>query len=154
MNDDRCKYRKEILGKNIERIRKKRGLSRKALASYLNMTETALGAYERGIREPNISRLVEIAQILKVPVEELITVSTNIVENTLAMYRYNRAVTMVVAAAFSTSAGYDGKIELYLPPEKDEERKKLIERSALYFNVTFLDAFKNQFKDEISNVTP
>ena len=161
--DDR-NYRKNVLGKNIEKARKERGFSRKEMAQNLNMTETAFGAYERGIREPNISKLVEIAKILEVPIEELITVSSNIVENNLAMYRYNRAVSMVVAAAFSTSIGYDGKIELYLPPENDKRRKRitfdnqqkfvesieLIERTALYFNITFLEAFKNNFQEKIS----
>lgn len=164
MNDAERNYRQNILGKNIEKARKKCGFSRKEIAHRLNMTETAFGAYERGIREPSISKLVEIAKILEVPVEELITVSSNIVENNLAMYRYNRAVTMVVAAAFSPSIGYDGKIELYLPPENDERRNKItfdnqqkfvdaiesMERTALYFNITFLEAFKNNFTDKIS----
>lgn len=64
--------RLQILAENLERIRKEKGYSRKTLANVLGITEISYSAYERALREPDLSKIFALANYLKVSVTELV----------------------------------------------------------------------------------
>lgn len=56
----------------LQEIREDRGISRKELASKLNITVSALGMYEQGRREPNLEMLVRLADTFGVTLDFLV----------------------------------------------------------------------------------
>lgn len=60
-----------LLGKNIVSIRKKRGLTQRALAEKLLISSDAMVCIEKGRNAPKMSRVQEIADILECSVVEL-----------------------------------------------------------------------------------
>ena len=60
------------LGRQIIFYRKRLGLSQKELASAVGLSPTTLNRYERGVREPNISQLLDIAKALNVTGDALL----------------------------------------------------------------------------------
>lgn len=59
------------IGESIRRIRKEKGLSMKSLGKMVDVSEQAIGNYERGDRTPNIEVLNKIANALEVEIWEL-----------------------------------------------------------------------------------
>lgn len=59
------------IGKNIQRLRKEKGLTQDQLAEKSSITRTALGNYERDLRIPNIEIANKIAESLDVSVDEI-----------------------------------------------------------------------------------
>lgn len=59
------------LGKTIQRLRVKRGLSQETLAQKAGLHRTAIGKIESGEREPSLSNSMAIANALHVPLQEL-----------------------------------------------------------------------------------
>ena len=57
---------------NLKQARKNANLSRKDIASILNMNPNAYGMYETGKREPNLENLLKIASALNVSVDTLL----------------------------------------------------------------------------------
>ncbi len=66
------KDKKIALGRNIQKIRKQKGLTQEQLAEKLGITLTYMGYFEIGHRVPNLRMLCKIADILGVKVKELI----------------------------------------------------------------------------------
>jgi transcriptional regulator with XRE-family HTH domain len=58
---------------NLKRIRKKRGMSQEALAKRLGISQRSVSHYEENTRYPAIDRIYDIARVLDVPIEELIS---------------------------------------------------------------------------------
>lgn len=56
----------------LKEKRKERGVSQKKLAELLSTTQQQISKYENLIDTPSLSRLVEIAQILGVTLDELV----------------------------------------------------------------------------------
>ena len=56
----------------MNEIRKKKGISQKELAKKLSTTQQQVSKYEQYIDLPSLPRLVEIAQILDVTLDELV----------------------------------------------------------------------------------
>lgn len=52
--------------------RKRKGWSQRELAARLGVTHSSIGNYEAGIREPSLSLLKQMAQLLDVPMDELV----------------------------------------------------------------------------------
>lgn len=57
---------------NLKRLRELSGFTRVEMANHLNMTPAAYGAYELGKREPKLTKLCEIAELLHTSVDELL----------------------------------------------------------------------------------
>ena len=70
-----------ILGERIKYVRKKRGLSQAELVQRLNCTQAALSQYERGVREPSIGDLGNIADSLNTSTDYLLGRTTIISED-------------------------------------------------------------------------
>jgi transcriptional regulator with XRE-family HTH domain len=64
-----------VIGENIRRIRKSKGLTMKDLGNSIGISEQGVGNYERGDREPSIDIINKIASCLDVSVTELIGAS-------------------------------------------------------------------------------
>ncbi len=56
----------------IKEIRKEKGISQNKLAKSLNTKQQVISRYEREESSPSLERLVEIAQILGVSLDELV----------------------------------------------------------------------------------
>lgn len=62
-----------ILNDNLKTARKKAGLTQKDVAERLYVTHQAVQRWEAGIgSEPSVSRLVQMADIYKISLDELI----------------------------------------------------------------------------------
>lgn len=70
---------KKTTGEIIAEYRKAKGLTQRALADQLNITDKAVSKWERNIARPDISIIPKLSEILDIPVELLIDIplSTN-----------------------------------------------------------------------------
>ena len=94
---DERKNRQEIFGKNLERIRKEQGKSRKELATAIGITEISFGAYCTGKKFPSIDKLLKIAEMLQCSVSDLIDDNNS---PNIFNYRVKRACEILMAAGF------------------------------------------------------
>ena len=67
-----------MIGKRIQRFRTQRKLSQEALALASEIHPAYLGRVERGERCPTVDTLFKISQGLKVPLSELLDISSDI----------------------------------------------------------------------------
>lgn len=65
------------LGKNISAFRRAQHLTQEDVAFELNITNVSYSRIERGITDVSFNRLLQIAQILKVPVSALVQDDTS-----------------------------------------------------------------------------
>lgn len=63
----------ELLGERISALRRAKGLNQKQLAEKLNISPSTIGMYEQGRREPSLALIVELAEILSVSTDFLLT---------------------------------------------------------------------------------
>lgn len=61
----------EQVGKNIQKVRKSKGLTQQQLADKIAMNRAHLGHLEQGRKSPSLETLEKIAKALKVEVKEL-----------------------------------------------------------------------------------
>ena len=62
-----------MLGVRIADLRRYRGMTQQALADALHISASAVGMYEQGRREPPVSVLVQLSEILGVSTDFLLT---------------------------------------------------------------------------------
>lgn len=62
---------KNVLGENIRKLRKDRGIKQAALASELKIGRQTISAYECGVTLPDIFLLIQIADYFGVTLDEL-----------------------------------------------------------------------------------
>lgn len=60
------------IGKNIKRFRAEKGMTQEQLAERLHVTRQAVSNWEQGKTQPDLETLSAMAEVLEVPVEELI----------------------------------------------------------------------------------
>lgn len=72
---------KNIIGERIRRIRKENKITLKQLGTLINLSEQAVGQYERGERNPSWDTLKKIAAALNVPFIDLITTEDGLVDS-------------------------------------------------------------------------
>ena len=70
MNDEQLKQR---LGANIASYRKRQGLTQAGLAEKLNYSDKAVSKWERGESMPDVLTLVQIAELFKISVNDLLS---------------------------------------------------------------------------------
>ena len=64
-------FNKEIIGKNIKKIRKKNNISQKKLADKLRVTQACVTKYEKGLIEISISNLYELSKEFHIPMNTI-----------------------------------------------------------------------------------
>ena len=117
------KDRKQILGENLEKIRKAQGYSRKTLAELGGMTEVAYGAYERGVKSLPLEKIFLFADFLKVPVIDLIGESSETSGYEYLNYRLRRAIKLANLANFSVYPLDNGTVELEIYDSREINKK-------------------------------
>lgn len=65
-----------MLSKNIQSIRKSKGLSQEELAIKLNVVRQTVSKWERGLSVPDSEMLISISEVLEVPVSTLLGETT------------------------------------------------------------------------------
>lgn len=87
---------KENFGIKLSELRKQKGLSRKQLAELFSLSEVTVGAYERGLRQPNFETLYRLADFFDVTIDELIgRDSTAQYDEVIQVYRFHNAVELL-----------------------------------------------------------
>lgn len=71
----------KTMGQIIYEYRKQKGLTQKALAEQLNITDKAISKWERDIARPSIDMIPDLAGILDIPVETLLNITATKTEN-------------------------------------------------------------------------
>lgn len=61
---------------NLKKLRETKGLSRKDMTEKLGITQAAYGNYEMANREPKITQIIKIANVLGVTTDELLGMET------------------------------------------------------------------------------
>lgn len=100
MNEDELKHRKKVFGKNLERIRKERGKSRKELAAAIGISETSFGGYSVGRHFPTVEKILTLAKILDCSITDLIGDNSAAENKKIFEYRKKRAKEIISAANF------------------------------------------------------
>lgn len=172
--------RAQIFGANLLRIRQKRGLTRREIATAVGITENAYGAYERGIREPGLDKVFALADALGVVVNDLIEeTSTN--KGKLFEYRLKVAMSFFDEIDNLTNKVHDdGRVTVTVPQEvvhkSDSPELKLeyhgeyavvfrdtesfvdavetAQLRAVYLDTTFIQAFVRLIKEGKTDLPP
>ena len=95
--------KKEILkqfGENLKRIRKEKKISRAQISQMIGLDENSVGSYERGGREPGLSRIIQLTEILGVSLGELIEDSDEVKKKIITEYRLINAINIVDSAGY------------------------------------------------------
>lgn len=61
-----------VLAENIRKFRQVRGLSQRKLAEKLNMAESSVANWEKGLSTPDVNRLVALCHALEVTPNEML----------------------------------------------------------------------------------
>ena len=64
--------KEETIGERIKRIRESKGMSQKDLASKCGIIYQTIGKYERGVLNPKITTIIDIANALEVQVDDIL----------------------------------------------------------------------------------
>lgn len=62
-----------MIGENIKNLRNNKNLTQEQLAKKCNLSKNAIWNYERGDRSPNVDKLMKIAAVLDVSVDDLLS---------------------------------------------------------------------------------
>ena len=63
---------REIFGRNVRRARSSRGLTIEALAQDAGLSYSYVGGIERGLRNPTLSVMDQLARALAIPADALL----------------------------------------------------------------------------------
>lgn len=86
------KSRAQILGENLERIRKEKGYTRKQLADVIGVKETSYGKYERGEVLAPLDKIFELAIFFGLSILDLTGDNPDVEDNKSIEYRYKKAI--------------------------------------------------------------
>lgn len=95
---------RQSIGDIIRKNRSKQGLTQKELGEQLNVTDKAVSKWERNIARPDINTIPKLAQILEVPVAELLNLPN--VENEESQIEDQEVTKSEPEAAAMTEAEY------------------------------------------------
>lgn len=95
---------RQSIGDIIRENRSKQGLTQKELGEQLNVTDKAVSKWERNIARPDINTIPKLAQILEVPVAELLNLPN--VENEESQIEDQEVTKSETEAAAMTEAEY------------------------------------------------
>ena len=85
MNIDDTDILLEALGKLVAKLRKKKSLTQAQLAEIIQVEPETISRLERGVAAPSIQRVVSLADALDVSVSELLTASSPLPSDKVAL---------------------------------------------------------------------
>ena len=103
-------------GKNLETVREIRGITKTEMARMLDLSLPAYSLYEKGEREPKLSNLKRIADILDVTVDELLKEEGNNSD-------FERAKRIWQQKGYTITEIENNRITI-TPPNDDENKSK------------------------------
>lgn len=62
---------------NLKRFRKLKGITQAALAEILKVSQSTVGNWEAGSREPDLQTIIKISTLFSIPVDDLLGVQQN-----------------------------------------------------------------------------
>lgn len=102
LSADDVKELKKTLGRNLERIRKERGISRRELAEAIGITENSFGAYSTGLNFPTLDKLYVLSVLLDVSISDLLgDVRPHAKFKEARNFQINRAIEILNRIGFS-----------------------------------------------------
>ena len=69
------------ISERIKELREKQNLTQSSLAKKLNITRSAVNAWEMGVSIPNVEKLVELSSLINVSVDYLLGVNSSFTIN-------------------------------------------------------------------------
>lgn len=105
--------KKNMFGPNLSNLRNGAGLSQEALAEQLGVSRQAVSNWERNLSEPDIGSINRIAELLNVPVSDLIDGPTG--ERTEIILKINPIfmIVSVLLAAVHVALGALGFVNIF-----------------------------------------
>lgn len=97
----------ETFGQRFQRLRKEKNLTQEDIASKIGITAQSVSKWENDLSAPDISILLELADILGVSVEELLGREVNKVTKVENNFDYKKAILRIVV---DDSDGYNVRI--------------------------------------------
>lgn len=111
----------QIVGENIKRMRKSKGLTQKQLGDLCGIDASNIGKYERGLQDPRTSTLEKIAEVLNIDIFELLGTSREQIKKDSNL----RKIAPEMYEIFRNSEGYRGtdeqEIEIFDKVETEEK---------------------------------
>lgn len=118
------------LAENIRALRKSKGYTLKKLSDIIGVGEMTVSNYENGLREPNIDRLIKLADIFEVNIDTLIR--GRILDKTDFDCSEN-----------ANGIKYGGVVVGHIPHEQVADFKAILPRLNSLLNSAFLAENKN-----------
>ena len=134
---------RQRLAANISAYRKERKMSRAELAEKLNVSEAAIGQYEREERTPQVEILCKLSDFFDVPIDTLIGHGVNDY-NIVEEYRFQQAREFVQTLGFSVRETPEGNLLLFKSPTLNPH---LAETGNRIFAIDNYDDLKVSFKN-------
>jgi transcriptional regulator with XRE-family HTH domain len=104
---------KKLFGQNLIEFRKKAKMTRGEIAEKLKLSTVTIGAYENGVREPNFEKMIELANLFNVSLDDFFGHKRNLEEDFLE-YRYERAQKIILLLGHSVTESESGKIVIII----------------------------------------
>ena len=89
------------IGANIRRLREKQGLTQEQLAEKLDVSFQAISSWERDEYLPEASKLIRLATILKVPIDDIVYGKAEPIKTKKAVFNWEHMKTYVKTTAQS-----------------------------------------------------
>ena len=83
------------IGKSLQSVRKRRGLTQKGLGEKIGLTREAIAAYEAGRSHLIDTTLLDIAAILRVSVNEILGLERQGIENSVISRRWAKRLAVI-----------------------------------------------------------
>lgn len=111
---------KKKFGQSVTALRKKAGMTRADLAAKLGISAVTVGAYENGGREPSFEKMLAIADLFNVSLDELFGRDDEVLKQDLLKYRYDRARRTIFLLGNSISTSKSGGVAIIVhTPDAD-----------------------------------
>lgn len=115
---------KKTFGQNLMALRKKTKMKRAEIAEKLNLSVATISAYENGVREPNFEKMIEIANLFHVSLDELFGRDPINSEKFFFQYRYEKAKQIIGLLGCFVIEHDKGRVTLYTQATGESEIKK------------------------------
>jgi len=90
---------KTTMGETISNLRKKNNMTQTELANKMGVTDKAVSKWERDLSCPDINSIPQLAETLRIPVNELLNVKGNMENSKISGDKINKIFDLVLKAS-------------------------------------------------------